>query len=111
MTRSPSPDIPRKRPRIQEEPNSLQDEMSKPVEYAKVYDNELEYRNKLVLAPMVRTGSRELNRLTSLTIVPMVCTDHIKRLTTAPAIALLRRWSSLVTRSRRQGHHWRRARC
>lgn len=32
-------------------------EMSLPVEHVKTYDHELDYRNKLVLAPMVRTGS------------------------------------------------------
>jgi len=34
-------------------------EMSLPFEFEKKYENELDYRNKLVLAPMVRTGSCE----------------------------------------------------
>jgi len=32
-------------------------EMALPIEYERTYDHELDYRNKLVLAPMVRTGS------------------------------------------------------
>jgi hypothetical protein len=34
-------------------------EMALPVEYVRTYEHELDYRNKLVLAPMVRTGSCE----------------------------------------------------
>ena len=37
----------------------VEEEMAKPVEIVKKYGHELDYRNKLVLAPMVRTGSRE----------------------------------------------------
>jgi hypothetical protein len=32
-------------------------EMGLPIEYERQYQHELDYRNKLVLAPMVRTGS------------------------------------------------------
>jgi hypothetical protein len=32
-------------------------EMGLPFEFQKKYENEIDYRNKLVLAPMVRTGS------------------------------------------------------
>jgi len=32
-------------------------EMGLPFEFEKKYENEIDYRNKLVLAPMVRTGS------------------------------------------------------
>lgn len=32
-------------------------EMGLPIEFEKKYEHELDYRNKLVLAPMVRTGS------------------------------------------------------
>lgn len=35
------------------------DEMRLPIEYEKSYEHELDYRDKLVLAPMVRTGSCE----------------------------------------------------
>ena len=38
-------------------------EMALPFEFEKKYTHELDYRNKLVLAPMVRTGSRELFEL------------------------------------------------
>lgn len=34
-------------------------EMRLPIEFEKTYEHELDYRNKLVLAPMVRTGSCE----------------------------------------------------
>jgi hypothetical protein len=34
-------------------------EMGLPFEFEKNYENEIDYRNKLVLAPMVRTGSCE----------------------------------------------------
>ena len=34
-------------------------EMGLPFEFEKKYENEIDYRNKLVLAPMVRTGSCE----------------------------------------------------
>jgi hypothetical protein len=34
-------------------------EMGLPFEYEKKYEHEIDYRNKLVLAPMVRTGSCE----------------------------------------------------
>jgi hypothetical protein len=37
-------------------------EMALPFEYEKKYTHELDYRNKLVLAPMVRTGSCKLSR-------------------------------------------------
>lgn len=34
-------------------------EMGLPIEFEKTYEHELDYRKKLVLAPMVRTGSCE----------------------------------------------------
>ena len=37
----------------------VEEEMGLPVEFPRNYAQELDYRNKLVLAPMVRTGSRE----------------------------------------------------
>lgn len=37
----------------------VEEEMAKPIEVVKTYEKELEYENKLVLAPMVRTGSCE----------------------------------------------------
>lgn len=40
--------------------------MNSPVQYTKTYQHELDYREKLVLAPMVRTGSCEC-RLWSVT--------------------------------------------
>ncbi|WVR08010.1 hypothetical protein IAU60_005054 [Kwoniella sp. DSM 27419] len=39
-------------------------QMSLPVEYSKTYEKELEYKEKLVLAPMVRTGSSETGVIT-----------------------------------------------
>ena len=37
----------------------VEEEMEKPIEIVKTYERELDYENKLVLAPMVRTGSCE----------------------------------------------------
>jgi len=37
----------------------VESEMALPVEYVKSYDHEIDYRNKLVLAPMVRSGTCE----------------------------------------------------
>lgn len=37
----------------------VEEEMQKPIEVLKTYERELDYENKLVLAPMVRTGSCE----------------------------------------------------
>lgn len=42
------------------EAEMVEREMGLPVEYVRTYKHELDYRNKLVLAPMVRTGSCEL---------------------------------------------------
>lgn len=39
------------------EAETVEREMGLPVEYVKTYEHELDYRNKLVLAPMVRTGA------------------------------------------------------
>jgi hypothetical protein len=52
-------------------------EMGLPFEFEKKYENEIDYRNKLVLAPMVRTGSCKFIHLfqhlgRELMIVPMV---------------------------------------
>lgn len=41
----------------------VEEEMAKPIEVLKTYERELDYENKLVLAPMVRTGSCEFSRL------------------------------------------------
>lgn len=35
----------------------VEEQMNLPIEYVKNYEKEVDYRNKLVLAPMVRTGS------------------------------------------------------
>jgi hypothetical protein len=35
----------------------VDEEMSKPVEFSREYEVEVEYRDQLVLAPMVRTGT------------------------------------------------------
>jgi tRNA-dihydrouridine synthase 2 len=43
----------------------VEEEMALPIEVRKTYDREIEYENKLVLAPMVRTGSCESLVLTS----------------------------------------------
>ena len=43
-----------------EEADLVEEQMASPVEFRKTYAHELDYRNKLVLAPMVRTGSCEL---------------------------------------------------
>lgn len=37
----------------------VEKEMGLPIEFERTYEHELDYRNKLVLAPMVRTGSCE----------------------------------------------------
>lgn len=39
------------------EEEMVEREMGLPIEHVKKYKHELDYRNKLVLAPMVRTGS------------------------------------------------------
>jgi hypothetical protein len=46
---------------IMTEEEMVEREMGLPIEHVKTYENELDYRNKLVLAPMVRTGSCELS--------------------------------------------------
>jgi hypothetical protein len=59
-----------KRPRIdnvipveilapENEAELVEEEMKLPIEISRTYEHELDYRNKLVLAPMVRTGSCE----------------------------------------------------
>lgn len=67
-TRSPTPERPSKKvkldvdagvPVAKTEDELVEHEMSLPVELPKSYENEIDYRNKLVLAPMVRSGSRE----------------------------------------------------
>ena len=40
----------------------VEENMRTPIEFSKTYSHELDYRNKLVLAPMVRTGSCKLIR-------------------------------------------------
>jgi hypothetical protein len=45
------------------EAEMVEREMALPLEYEKKYTHELDYRNKLVLAPMVRTGSCRLSCL------------------------------------------------
>jgi hypothetical protein len=72
VVRSTSPGVVQgraaKRPRAEEvlyneaertEAELVEEQMTGGVEAVKSYANELDYRNKLVLAPMVRTGSRK----------------------------------------------------
>lgn len=40
----------------------VEEQMARPIEVRKTYHRELDYENKLVLAPMVRTGSCEYAR-------------------------------------------------
>lgn len=66
-------------------------EMALPIEYGKAYNRELDYREKLVLAPMVRTGTR-------------TCKMPFNDTETSPhtiAVPSLRRRLGVVTRSRR----------
>lgn len=42
---------------VMSEAEMVEKEMGLPIEFVKTYKHELDYRNKLVLAPMVRTGS------------------------------------------------------
>lgn len=57
---SPGGSLPVKRAKLEDDVDSrVAQEMALPIEYTKAYDVELDYRNKLVLAPMVRTGSRK----------------------------------------------------
>ncbi|WRT69698.1 uncharacterized protein IL334_006688 [Kwoniella shivajii] len=42
---------------VRSEIELVEEQMSLPVEYPRVYEKEIDYREKLVLAPMVRTGS------------------------------------------------------
>jgi hypothetical protein len=62
--RSPtSDDRPIKRVKLEEveERCQVEQEMALPIEFVKAYEHELEYRNQLVLAPMVRTGSCKMS--------------------------------------------------
>lgn len=43
--------------------SSTADEMQLPIEYVKTYEHDLDYRDQLVLAPMVRTGSCKLTQM------------------------------------------------
>jgi hypothetical protein len=43
-----------------DEKELVEEQMSLPVEHVRTYEHELDYRNKLVLAPMVRSGSCKL---------------------------------------------------
>jgi hypothetical protein len=76
VTRSPSPslsDRPAKKARsdippventpltLEHEVELVEKEMALPIEFDKTYETEIDYRNKLVLAPMVRTGSCEFS--------------------------------------------------
>lgn len=42
-----------------DEATLVREQMELPIEHVKKYEHEVEYRNKLVLAPMVRSGSCE----------------------------------------------------
>lgn len=44
---------------IMSENELVEEQMRLPIEYTRSYNNEINYKNKLVLAPMVRTGSCE----------------------------------------------------
>ncbi|OCF31727.1 tRNA-dihydrouridine synthase 2 [Kwoniella heveanensis BCC8398] len=48
---------------IRSEEELVEEQMSLPIEYPKSYENELDYKEKLVLAPMVRTGSLPMRLL------------------------------------------------
>lgn len=68
---------------VMSEAEMVEREMGLPIEYVKTYKHELDYRNKLVLAPMVRTGScKSINSYTTgnqgadQDLVPMV--SHIR---------------------------------
>jgi len=65
-SRSVSPERPAKKAKldVDVQPSAVVDEhelvereMALPIEFPKTYKNEIDYRNKLVLAPMVRSGS------------------------------------------------------
>jgi hypothetical protein len=53
----------------------VEEEMQKPIEVLKTYERELDYENKLVLAPMVRTGSCEFFASSNL----LTCTDPLSQ--------------------------------
>ena len=46
-------------PVLENEAELVEEQMGLPVEFTRTYHHEVDYRNKLVLAPMVRTGSCE----------------------------------------------------
>nr|XP_031857703.1 uncharacterized protein CI109_006863 [Kwoniella shandongensis]KAA5524775.1 hypothetical protein CI109_006863 [Kwoniella shandongensis] len=52
-----------KQPDNRTEEELVEEQMSLPIEFPKSYERELEYREKLVLAPMVRTGSLPMRLL------------------------------------------------
>lgn len=56
---------------IMSEDDLIEEQMRLPIEYVRSYDNEINYKNKLVLAPMVRTGSCEYTHLLKLSSVLM----------------------------------------
>ena len=43
--------------RLRPNPDPVEEQMSLPIEHVKTYEHEIDYRNKLVLAPMVRSGT------------------------------------------------------
>ncbi|WVF68294.1 hypothetical protein IAT40_003059 [Kwoniella sp. CBS 6097] len=48
---------------LRTEEEIVEEQMALPIEFSKTYENELDYREKLVLAPMVRTGSLPMRLL------------------------------------------------
>ncbi|KAK8849673.1 hypothetical protein IAR55_005008 [Kwoniella newhampshirensis] len=53
----------------QSEEQLVEEQMNLPIEHPKKYEQELDYREKLVLAPMVRTGSLPMPKPVSLSII------------------------------------------
>ena len=85
-------DRPGKVPRIDNDiaaVRSVADLMAMPLKRTREYDNELDYRNKLVLAPMVRTGSLPTVR------------QNTPELTKALALPQVWRRAGLVSRGHR----------
>jgi len=86
-------------------------EMGLPFEFEKKYENEIDYRNKLVLAPMVRTGSCG----SSLSTVRVRADDSAygttiilvesRKLMIASLVPVLWSWLGMVARSSRPSNH------
>ncbi|WVQ95833.1 hypothetical protein IAU59_002932 [Kwoniella sp. CBS 9459] len=57
------PEVPVTQEDQRTEAELVEEQMRLPIEFPKTYENELDYREKLVLAPMVRTGSLPMRLL------------------------------------------------